>query len=449
MSLCFSGRDHQIEAQAVVIFVPKKQPLVLLAQALPWGQLMDLITPDLKKTSKGFWWIGRKLGVRLHLATYMLQRLYNLTDRTIEQELRYNAVFQLFTGIHFLSGWHVPDHTKVEKFRNRLSPETQRSIANLMASHAVNLGFADPTQVDLDSTVQEANAAYPSDAGLMQKLAQKCKKIFSWLKERELVPAALDMDMSAIKNAAKGYFFLAKNTSREVRQEAFAALHKLVKTQTYPIINWLEKNANVVMPQAKWNIAGAIKQVSQHGRRYILDVAHFIRTGSIKAGKRLSFHLDDIKCITKNKVGKAYEFGRAFQLARIGGNFAFVGKCTDLYMSDKEAITPIIEEHAEIFGGGNISSLTADKGYYSQSNTDALLSVGIEDFHLGYSYTDQTDEEYRRLYNRRAGVEPIIGHIKKGGQLGKSRMKSDASTLAAGYGSVCGFNLRQMLRKIA
>jgi hypothetical protein len=51
-----------------------------------------------------------------------------------------------------------------------------------------------------------------------------------------------------------------------------------------------------------------------------------------------------------------------------------------------------------------------------------------------------------RLHNRRAGIEPLIGHIKRGGQLGKSRMKSDAATLAAGYGFVIGFNLRQLIR---
>ncbi len=51
-----------------------------------------------------------------------------------------------------------------------------------------------------------------------------------------------------------------------------------------------------------------------------------------------------------------------------------------------------------------------------------------------------------RLHNRRAGIEPLIGHTKKGGQLGKSRMKSDAATLAAGYSAVLGFNLRQLIR---
>jgi hypothetical protein len=51
-----------------------------------------------------------------------------------------------------------------------------------------------------------------------------------------------------------------------------------------------------------------------------------------------------------------------------------------------------------------------------------------------------------KLKDRRAGIEPLIGHAKHGGQLGKSRMKSDSATKAAAYGSILGLNLRQMIR---
>ncbi len=49
-----------------------------------------------------------------------------------------------------------------------------------------------------------------------------------------------------------------------------------------------------------------------------------------------------------------------------------------------------------------------------------------------------------KLHNRHAGIEPIIGHLKHGWQMGKSRMKSDATTLSAGCSSILGFNLRQL-----
>ena len=38
---------------------------------------------------------------------------------------------------------------------------------------------------------------------------------------------------------------------------------------------------------------------------------------------------------------------------------------------------------------------------------------------------------------------------KHGGQLGRTRMKSDATTKSAGYAAVFGFNLRQLTRCLA
>jgi len=42
----------------------------------------------------------------------------------------------------------------------------------------------------------------------------------------------------------------------------------------------------------------------------------------------------------------------------------------------------------------------------------------------------------------------LIGHAKQGGQLGQSRMKPEETTLAAGYGAIGGFNLRQLIRPL-
>ena len=64
------------------------------------------------------------------------------------------------------------------------------------------------------------------------------------------------------------------------------------------------------------------------------------------------------------------------------------------------------------------------------------------------SLTEREAEVHARLADRRAGIEPLIGHAKQGGQLGQSRMKTDDTTLAAGYSAIGGFNLRQLLRHL-
>jgi IS5 family transposase len=97
----------------------------------------------------------------------VLQHLFDLTDRVAEQQVHDNAAFRLFCGYGLLKNWHAPDHTKIEAFRSRLTAETQRQLANLICQHAVRLGYANPSEFDVDSTVQEANITYPALANLL------------------------------------------------------------------------------------------------------------------------------------------------------------------------------------------------------------------------------------------------------------------------------------------
>ena len=55
-------------------------------------------------------------------------------------------------------------------------------LGNSISLIAVGLGFADPAEADFDSTVQEANIGYPSDAVLMKKLAEKVHHVAQYLR---------------------------------------------------------------------------------------------------------------------------------------------------------------------------------------------------------------------------------------------------------------------------
>jgi len=416
---------------------------------------MDQCAEDLKRTTaKGFWWTGRSIQVRTHLGAFLIQKLYNLTDRATEYGIKDNAAYRLFCGASVIKVWRAPDHTKIEEFRSRLSPEIQRAIANALAQLAVKLGYADASETDLDSTVQEANIAYPSDASIMTQLCAMGKKFIDYLAKhtRGALPEGADVDMRAVKEKARSYFFLAKNVTIETRREVFRAFHVLVKQQMRPVVDICHSLDAARIARLPWNIRRSFDQIKDQAWRYLLDVGHFTRMHTIKDGKILSLHSQAVACIRKGKVGKDNEFGRAFQLGRLKGNFFFVLASTSLKMNDKHSLVPMLAEHQKLFGEGVLTSLATDKGYWSAKNLKAAAKQGVQDVGLQppanvkSSKLLPTKERQEKLRDRRAGIEPMIGHAKHGGQLGKSRMKSDAATLAAGYSSICGFNLRQMIR---
>ena len=204
-----------------------------------------------------------------------------------------------------------------------------------------------------------------------------------------------------------------------------------------------------------WNIRRAWDQVNEYCSTYFLHVASFMCRGVKVPDKVLSFHAKAISCFNKGKLAKGLQFGRAFQLGRLGGNFLLVGACTSLRMEDTDSVRPMIEVHQGFFGQQSLKSCGTDKGYYSSAKRNYLESLeDLEEFclqqpGLDLSRLSEAEAEiHARLVNRRSGIEPLIGHAKHGGQLGRSRMKQDETTLAAGYSAVGGFNLRQLVRHL-
>ena len=171
-----------------------------------------------------------------------------------------------------------------------------------------------------------------------------------------------------------------------------------------------------------WNVRRAYDQIKDKAWRYLLDVAHFTRNHTIKAGKILSLHCSEVACIKKGKVGKESEFGRVFQLGRIKGNFLFVLNSTSIRMNDKESLVPMLAEHQMLFGEDTLTSLSTDKGYWSNQNLKTAAQYKIRDIGLqppanikSNKILLPTQETQDKLRDRRAGIEPLIGHVKHRG----------------------------------
>lgn len=350
-----------------------------------------------------------------------------------------------FCGRGLVQSWKVPDHTKIEEFRNRLSAKTHKLVGDYFLKYAVEAGFGDASWMDIDSTVQEANMAYPADCNILKKLALKTKKVVEFLRSKNIRGfKGIDIDIKSICKKAQEYFFLAKNSSIEVKRKIFGDYFSKVKTELNESIKAIETLPEIIKTQLPWNIAEAVSIIQEKAWRYLLDVAHFTRTHTIKPGKILSLQLSAVACISKGKVDKKHEFGRLVQFGRIGGNF-LIPLSTEVKMEDKQSIVPMVANHAQIFGQGCLQGIGTDKGYYSHNNT-AIIGINTDGLQRPASVkTRPPDEVAQPLRDRRAGIEPLIGHLKSFG-LKKSKMKSDRATHASVYTCTMGYNIHQILR---
>lgn len=454
MSLDVDGFTNEIDGGNVIIRVDKNHRLLKLARQLPWDEMLTLIMPDLQRTDKKFWWMGRPLRVRIHLAVYILQQMFDLTDRFVEQQVRDNAAFRLFCGYGFLKKWHVPDHTKIEAFRSRLSPETQRHLANLICQQAVRLGYANPSQMDIDSTIQEANISYPAMVNLLVKVAIMASTVAKGLNTlchegREYYRVGL----THLKQIALYYFSLKR---KEASVEVLKVVQQRLWRETYqsvlPVLKNMYQLTDTIQAGAHWSLKRAVEILSTRGAMLLQNIHGYLFEG-ITNTIISSLHATEVGCFNKGKLNKGLQFGRAFQLGRIGGNFLVVSECTSIYMPDAQSLPAILSLHQTLFGTGSLTSVATDKNYYSYANEQLLIKNGVNEIQLPRpertlnAPPETTPGPIRQeLHDRRAGIEPLIGHAKQGGQLGRSRMKSDTTTKNAGYTAVLGLNLRQLTR---
>lgn len=458
MSICDSGFGRKLFGQKIEVIVPDTHSLIVLANQLPWDKMLQLIEDDLKQSTplkQGHY--GRKLKVRIHLGAYLLQKMYDLTDRSMESAIRDNAAYQVFCGRGIVDCWQYPDHTKIEAFRSRLSPDTQHQLANLMCKNAVDKGLAEAQDIDIDSTVQEANMTYPTDAKMLRKIGTVALTVATTLKK--LLPNGgagidLNVDIKTIASKARACFFLPKKATREDKAQRLSELLDLVSHSVCNVVNACSLVKTKTIEALSCGAKRSMQQL-EHAMGYFVSVKQYVETGTASLEKRLSLHLDEVACFNKKKAHKKYEFGRAFQLGRLSkGNFLFVGKSTNVRMDDKKSFIPMLQEHEHLFGKNSLRSVATDKGYYSRTNVKSLVKRNIQQ--IGIQVPGNTmnknitlsEEESVQLSNRRAGIEPLIGHAKHGGQLGLSRMKNDRNTESAGYASILGFNLRQTTRSL-
>lgn len=94
------------------------------------------------------------------------------------------------------------------------------------------------------------------------------------------------------------------------------------------------------------------------------------------------------------------------------------------------------------------------KSHYAKENEQHALDLKIKDVALqkpNRKLIEPSDnpERLQELINRRSGIEPIIGYLKRKWQMGRSKMKLDRSTESSGFTAMLGWNLHQLLRCLA
>lgn len=232
-----------------------------------------------------------------------------------------------------------------------------------------------------------------------------------------------------------------------MKEKIFSKAHKLTDKMVKAIEEVKSVLNNYDLP---WNYKKDFEHITEVAPTLLDQIKYFIKNRTVAPGKILSLHANEVKCISKGKAEKPYEFGRKFFIGRLPGNYAYTFTDKDWALEDSESINRGLNEYENIFGTIP-DSISGDQGFWSRPNLTACKEKKVKKIGInskGYKNWMIPDNKIEEIQTRRSKVEPIIGHLKRRG-MGKSKMKSDEMTKLEGQRSALSLNLGRIARDLS
>lgn len=368
----------------------QSHPLYKLANKIDWTKFERAFTPlycsDNGRPGKS---------IRLMCGLLILKHLRNLSDESIVEQWSENAYYQYFCGMQEFYPAAPCASSELVHFRRRIGEKGIELI--FQESIRVNNENDDKNHHEtafIDSTVQEKNITYPTDAKLYKKIV---KKVLDIVREQGLP-------------LRQSYRFVLKRIYRDQRfRNRPKNKRKALKADSR-----LRTIAGRLVRELRRNLG------DNHDYDETLKIFETILSqGRYGKDKIYSIHEPEVLCISKGKEHKKYEFGNKVSIIRSVTGI-ILGAMSFRNEYDGHTIDASLEQ-VERLTGRKIKMLAGDRGYRGKKEINGT-KIMIPDI------PKKTDNRYQRnkkhkLFCKRAGIEPTIGHLKSDYRLGRNFYK--------------------------
>jgi IS5 family transposase len=400
-------------------FIDMRHELVLLEKHIDWKYFEDEFAPYYSDNG------APSVPIRLMVGCLMLKHLYNLGDERIPEVWVRDVYFQYFCGGLFFEHKFPFDPSDFVHFRNRVGEEGIGKIfAYSVILHGKNVA-AKSKLVLSDTTVQENNTTFPTDAKLCKKVIEHCNKIA----EKE----GIEQRRSYMRE------------SKQLLRDTHNSKHPRRAKQAKKAKKRLKTIANVQLRELERKMNETQKEL------YAKDLKIFKRTVNQQKNdkdKLYSLHKPFTKCIAKGKAHKQYEFGNKVGLITTG-------------TKGKKIITAIKAFINNIYDGHTIEPLLLQMSNndfklpqelaYDRGGKGETEICGVKILTPNKPKAKDTDyqkQQKRKKFRARAAIEPIIGHLKTDFRMGQNYLSGEAGAQINSLMAATAWNLKKMMQEL-
>ena len=396
-------------------FINLEHELCILSKNIDWDSIEDDLSDYYSE-------IGRpSVPIRKMVSLLLLKHIYNLSDEAVVERWIENPYWQYFSGEKVFQTQKPFDPTEFIHFRNRIG---EKGVEKLLKASVLLFGKeAQEKEVLIDSTVQEKNITYPTDAKQYKRIIETVNKI-------------------------------AKDEDIKLRQTYTRTLKQLMIDQRFYNHPRRRKKANAALRKLKI-IAG--RQVRDIGRKFtplqkqgykelFIIINKVLTQQKGDKNKIYSLHEPEVRCIAKGKEAKKFEFGNKSGIVLtktskiIVGAIGFAGNPYDGHT---------LEEHlkqTKYLTESKPKVAIVDRGYRGKKNINGTQIISPS---VPPKDTSQYEKQKaRKRFRARAGIEPVIGHIKHDHRMLRNYLKGVIGDQLNTILAATGYNLKKMLNRI-
>ena len=396
-----------------------RHELALLAKTIDWQYFENAFKSFY--SDKG----APSVPVRTMVGCLLLKHLYNLGDEKIPEHWVCNVYFQYFCGGVFFEHKFPFDPSAFVHFRNRVG---DAGIEKIFA-YSVTLHGADvPKQAKFvlsDTTVQENNTTFPTDAKLCKKVIDKCNVIA----EKEGI------------NQRQNF----KKVSKQLLRHTYNGQHPKRAKQAKKAKKRLKTIANKMLRELDRKMSQDQKEIYQKDTALYKRAVNQEKTDKDKV---YSLHKPFTKCIAKGKAHKPYEFGNKVGLIT-GGNkgkkiiLAISAFLDNLY--DGNTIEPLLNqmENNKIQLPKELAYDRGGKGKTEIKGVKMIIPAPPKPQDTCYQKRTK-----RKKCRARAAIEPIIGHLKTDYRMGQNYLLQEKGIQINALMAATAWNLKKLMEKI-
>ena len=424
-NITFSQKQERLFEDRLSTKLNPKNKLYKLKDMVNWSDLETRALPDIQIKQFG----RHKKDHRVMLALSMLQAMYNGSDSFTEEELKENVYWQYFCGYEYLQKDLEVSEATIRRFRNALGEAGYNEILKELLRIGLKVGALkkkDLESVIIDTTVQIKNIKHPHDVYLMEtareKIVDLCKRLGIPLNETY----AKTFKYKTIK------LWKYKEDSKARQRRKIMISLKVRLGRLLRICRRGIEKSKLELSEEDDTILSRAKNIHAQSILKKKDKDIYKKENKII----YSFHSPEVECIGKGKLNKPYEFGNKVGIAVSGrGNF----------------VLGVKSFHGNPYDGHTLDQTVVELRKLSPETSKIFVDLGYTGHNFkekGKVFTAKTKKtlsnDDKKMQKRRSAIEPIIGHLKNFGRMGRNYLKGVVGDIVNPLISAVGLNLRRI-----